>query len=501
MRQNTLTKLVISSAMVLMISTTSFAQYEGAEAPPEKWAKGFNSIKTEDSKALLSVLAGPSFAGRGTGQVGYIKAAHFVAGKLAEYGFEPIGDDGSYFQHFPMPRTVVSAEKSSVTVEEVEIKVGPEIGFTTYAGNKNISGEVVFINVKGKDSVLEEDLDLKEKIVILQSEDTSTRFDRAFFQKRVGALIKIVPGSAQSGPASRRAGRTVVMQISAKSASALAEKCGVDDVVTKTKSEDGVTVVTTKKDMKIELVTASNPMRIPNVVGWYEGSDPKLKHEHIVIGAHLDHLGKRTNGLYPGADDNGSGSTALLQIARAIHLNPVKPKRSILYIAFGAEELGLVGSRYYCKNAIKPLEDCICMLNIDMIGRNEESKTDKPEDNVRTIHLVQSKVGSMELHNHVLEANKHVKLEFEYDEERRVAGRSDQMSFANAGIPVTFLFGGFSPYYHQTTDNLEGINFEKIAAAAKLNYLCTMQAAEHGRYKMNSKEEAKAIREKARAGQ
>ena len=103
-------------------------------------------------------------------------------------------------------------------------------------------------------------------------------------------------------------------------------------------------------------VCPARPVAVPNVVGWLEGSDPKLKHEYITIGAHLDHLGKRGNDIYYGADDNGSGSTAILMLARALSKNPVRPKRSVMIISFAAEELGLIGSKHYCEHTLKPLD-------------------------------------------------------------------------------------------------------------------------------------------------
>lgn len=129
----------------------------------------------------------------------------------------------------------------------------------------------------------------------------------------------------------------------------------------------------------------------------------------------------------------------------------------------------------------------ICMLNIDMIGRNEESASEPASENMNTIHLVGSKDHSMPFHEVTEEANKSVGFVFEYDEEDRVDGRSDHASFSEKGIPVTFLFGGFSPYYHKPTDTMDGINFSKIANAARLDYLVLMMASEHGRFPLDAK--------------
>jgi Zn-dependent M28 family amino/carboxypeptidase len=217
-----------------------------------------------------------------------------------------------------------------------------------------------------------------------------------------------------------------------------------------------------------------------------EGSDPKLKNEYIVIGSHLDHLGIRGGQVYPGADDNGSGSTAVLSIAKAMAMNAERPKRSVLFIWFAAEEIGLVGSRHYCKNPTKPVEDMICMFNIDMVGRNEETKDETSEENEGHIHLVGSQKGETDLHKLIFEANKSVGFEFEFDEEQRVFSRSDQINFYRLGVPVAFLFGGFHPDYHQPSDQHAKINFKKIAAAAKLYYLAIHLASEHGRFKLKT---------------
>ena len=127
------------------------------------------------------------------------------------------------------------------------------------------------------------------------------------------------------------------------------------------------------------------------------------------------------------------------------------------------------------------------MLNIDMIGRNEETPEEPAANNLNTIHLVGSKDHSIQLHQMVEKANESVGFVFEYDEEDRVDGRSDHASFSEKGIPVTFLFGGFSPHYHQTSDTMDGINFSKIANAARLNYLVLMLASEHGRFQLDAK--------------
>jgi Zn-dependent M28 family amino/carboxypeptidase len=228
--------------------------------------------------------------------------------------------------------------------------------------------------------------------------------------------------------------------------------------------------------LTIEAGLKSSIINVPNVVGMLEGSDPDLKHEHIGIGSHLDHMGKRGDTIYYGADDDGSGSTAVLLTAEALVKSDVKPKRSIVFMCFAAEEIGLVGSRYYTENPLLPLDDMVCLLQMDMVGRNEETADEPASENVETIHLVGSKRISMDLHGLTISSNRHLGFEFEYDQES-VYSRSDHANFARKGVPITFLFSGFHPDYHQPTDTIEKINFEKLTNSAKLNYLVAIQAA------------------------
>ena len=237
------------------------------------------------------------------------------------------------------------------------------------------------------------------------------------------------------------------------------------------------------QEISIRMRYREEQAAVPNVVAWLEGSDPDLKNEYVVLGSHLDHLGIRGGQVYPGADDNGSGSTAVLSIAKAFALNPVRPKRSVLFIWFAAEEIGLVGSKHYCDNPTKPLEDMICMFNIDMVGRNEETKDETSEENEGSIHLVGSQKGETDIHDIVLKANESVGFRFELDEED-VWNRSDQINFFQKGVPVSFLFGGFHPDYHRPSDKVGDINFKKLVSAAKLYYLAVNLASEHGPFEM-----------------
>jgi Zn-dependent M28 family amino/carboxypeptidase len=147
-----------------------------------------------------------------------------------------------------------------------------------------------------------------------------------------------------------------------------------------------------------------------------------------------------------------------------------------MFLFFTGEEMGLLGARHYTNNPIFPLEKTTCLLQLDMVGRNEETATDKPEDNIDTIHLVGSKRISMELHEKIIDLNKYVNLVFEYDQED-VYTRSDHYMFAQKGVPIAFLFSGFHPDYHRPTDTPDKINYDKLVSAARLFYVVADAAA------------------------
>jgi Peptidase family M28 len=459
-------------------------------APPEDLKTGFESITPEQAELWLKTLAGPGFAGRGTGQAGYMKAAHWVAGKVAEFGLEPVGNDGTYFQLMPLTSRGADLAACKLTGPDgFELTVDGNLGFDRFSGEAEIEGEAVFVTFSGEPLALPEGINLRDKVIVWKADDSVTaRAARLIAMARPAASLRVVPGAPATNPQTLFPGRRTRSTglsgtIRESAAMEMAAALGAGEFPAQ--AGEGATGAETGKKIRLEILFRDEVTGAPNVCAFLEGSDPALKHEYVVIGAHLDHLGQRGDEIYPGADDNGSGSTAILSIARAMALNPVKPQRSVLFIWFTAEEVGLVGSGYYVSNPRLPLENMICMFNIDMVGRNEDQGTgDAAADNEGHIHLVGSQRGDNALHELILRANQHTALTFEFDEEG-VWNRSDQINFYNAGVPVAFLFGGFHPDYHQTGDKPEKINFTKVATAAKLFYVSVFFAAEHGRFAPN----------------
>ena len=489
---------ILASLVLWTVSPlrSALAQYEGAESPPEQIREGFESIRDDQAEEWLSVLASAEFAGRGTGQPGYAKAAQWVADRLAGFGWAPIGDDGTYFQNVPLTRITPDAQASSITgPNDLKISGEKDLGFTNHVSGPAVTGKVVFVNARGADQKLSADLALKGKLVVFVEKDTGSTVIRAIMKKQPAAIIRVTQDKPTSrtrfvsGKPSSRQGRIDAV-VSEQAAQKLAEAVGAAAELVKPREETGLKIEEVDAELTVELKLSEQPLKTPNVVAWFEGSDPEVKHEYVTIGAHLDHLGERRGEVYLGADDNASGTTAILQIAEAISKNPVKPRRSVLFIAFAAEELGLLGSRHYCEHPLKPIKDMICMLNLDMVARNEENDKETAEENEDTMHLVGTKKIAIGLHETALEANRHVNFKLEFDAEK-VFNRSDHASFHRKGVPVVFIFCGFGTRYHRTTDTLEDINYHKLASAARLGYVTLMKTTDHGHYERQPETSAK----------
>lgn len=223
------------------------------------------------------------------------------------------------------------------------------------------------------------------------------------------------------------------------------------------------------------------PRASENVIAYIKGSEKP--EEIIVISAHLDHVGMDNEGnVFNGADDDGSGTVAIMEIAQAFQ-KAVKdgkgPKRSILFLHVTGEEIGLYGSRYYTENPLFPLENTVCNLNIDMIGRIDPEK----KENTNYIYLIGSNKISQELQDISAEVNeKYTQLELDYkyddpDDPNRFYYRSDHYNFAKNNVPIIFYFNGVHEDYHKITDTPDKIEYDLMAERAKLIFLTAWEVA------------------------
>lgn len=216
-----------------------------------------------------------------------------------------------------------------------------------------------------------------------------------------------------------------------------------------------------------------------NILAFIEGSEKP--DEIIVVSAHYDHVGTKNGVVYNGADDDGSGTVAVMQIAKAFQSAKKKgkgPKRSVLFLHVTGEEHGLFGSSYYSENPVFPLENTVADLNIDMIGRDDAANRGK-----NYVYVIGSEMLSSELKIINEAANKkthHLELNYKYDDPKdpdRLYYRSDHYNFAKHGIPVAFYFDGIHEDYHQPTDDVEKIDFNLFQKRTQLIFATAWELA------------------------
>jgi hypothetical protein len=474
-------RLALASLFVLATTGTLVAsQWAGTLPPPTNAVEGFRAISESDAKRHLEYLAGPETEGRGSGQPGFQKAADYMAARFKEYGLKPGGENGTYFQYGSLYRGTL--ESGSLKSGGMEIPVGPDLNFGEVYGDANVSGRVVLLRVRDKLGDLPNGVNLRGAIVLLSGPgvDASIRTDVRIQDPAMILTVRpTVPKLAASVRQREPSRWRIQGSLSEQGLQRIAKAAGTDLPDTLSKPVEVIELGDGVAAFKVN----AGEVKVPNVVGILPGTDASLGEEHVAIGAHLDHLGTDGTTTHWGADDDGSGSTALLEVAKAFSVNPVKPRRTIVFMAFYGEEMGLLGSKLYASQPTLPLSKMVAELQMDMVGRNsygaqngDKNRIDKEEENRDTMRLVGSKRISTELHEAVLEANKHVGFRFLYDGED-VYERSDHYSFASKGVPIAFLFDGFTPDYHEPTDTVDKINFTKLTNAAKLFFLTAFDIA------------------------
>lgn len=467
------------------------AQYPGSSPIPAKYKKGVNAIQIADATTHLTYLA-TQCEGRGSGQPGFQKAAEYVAAQFKASGLKPVGDNGTYFQNVPFYRSGVVPGDSYVVTEDGRTKIvgTTNISFGRLGADTDKAAPVIFLRANGADAKLENADPLDGKIVIVSNSADSKALRRQIVLAQTIAVIYVkddLPPSLGTVSLRKGGGNTSLGSITVtKSAGRRLSEAlmGDSDAVDWSKTAaNACELIPAKGNLRVVTKLEEGTLGVPNVVGLLEGSDPKLKTELVGIGAHLDHLGKSGDVVYPGADDDGSGSTAVIEIAHAMKVSGVKPRRSILFMTFCGEEMGLIGSGYYSDHPIFPHEKMVAELQMDMVGRDSDGvqngdvkRVDKLAENIDTIRLVGSKRISMDLDKVIEDDNKTIGFKFKWDAED-VYTRSDHYNFAKHGIPIAFLFDGFHPDYHRPTDTVDKIDFVKLTNAAKLYYMVALDVA------------------------
>lgn len=495
----------------IAVTATTFAQ---SDAISKKYAQ---EINVESATKHLTILASDEFEGRDTGKPGGHKAAQYIADEFKKLGLEaPV--NGSYFQ--PVDLIETSLKVSEFAINNKSYQVG-EGYYMTATGEQTITAdEIVFIGYGISDENYNDlkNIDIENKVVLLINEGEPVNADGTYYvsgtkevsawstqrNKRIQSVASLNPkliiaASSQIDSFLERFGDRLnrprlmlredykeapnspaVAHVNFTLANELLKGKKIEDLQAKINKSGKPQSTVIKSLFKTSYGIKTSDVKSDNVLGYLEGSD--LKEEVVVISAHYDHVGIQNGEIYNGADDDGSGTTGVIEVAQAFVKSKKDgngPRRSILFLLVTAEEKGLMGSDYYTRNPIFPLENTVTDLNIDMIGR-----VDPPhEDNPNYIYLIGSDKLSSELHAISEKANQQftkLNLDYKYNDPNdpeRIYYRSDHYNFAKHGIPVIFYFNGVHEDYHKPTDTVDKINFELLVKRAKLVFHTAWEVA------------------------
>jgi Peptidase family M28/PA domain len=502
-----------------------------AQTPRARLVPGLDAIKAPNLRADLTFLSSDALEGRMSLERGSEVALQWIAAEFAKSALKPVAGD-SYLQPVPLIEYKMDREQTFLKLRaqggEQTFRAPDATG--NYPNDGVYKGRVVFAGFGITAPELRYDdysgIDARGKIVLVfnhepQEDDANSIFNgkgntryanaraKMTIARQHGAVALLIapdpnhkPGrergpldASGSGGANLRTPRPTqaiadedsipVFNVNAAIAERLLAATG------KTPSELQTSIDSTLKpasaplgddEAELRIATASRKRALSyNVAGIVEGSDPQLRNETVLFSGHYDHDGLRIDGaIYHGADDNGSGTVGVVALARAFALNPVKPKRSLLFIVFAAEERGLLGSYYYAAHPLRPLATTRAQINFDMIGRDEKDSAQThglieiAPDTSNEVNIVGTKY-SPDYRAVVEKENERVglRLNYKWDDDTvlNVLFRSDQYPLLMHDIPAMWWFTGFHPDYHQVTDTAEKINYAKMEKILKLAYL------------------------------
>ncbi len=477
--------VLVCSLVVSAVGSLSAAEQLSADL-----RKALNSIQPMEAYSYCKILSSEKFAGRLTGHEGYTAAARWAAAKFKEWGLRPLGGESGYLQPYPSPYVIIDQAEMTLLLEEKsegskesevkKVKLEPEKEFLPllFSDSGDNTAEVAFAGwgISAPDLGYDDyaELDVAGKFVLC-FRGTPDRADRRYephdhhrarmrTAKAKGAVGLIyIYDEIASNPNGDWIEGFLPAEVSTKVADMILE-------------EKGTTAAELRKDLstykrplsfrlraKARLKVEARPFPDGigyNVLGYVEGSDAKLRQECLVIGGHFDHNGLHMGLLFPGADDNASGSAAVMEIAEAFAKLGKKPKRSVVFALFGGEEKGLQGSSYFVEHIPPAFSQVDAMFNFDMVGEGDRAGIGYSGD-------------FPELKTLVEEADRHVgTLRGAYPIRGVGVRGSDHAPFYQKGIPcVSFHSNGPHLHYHQTGDTIYRINPDIIADVAKLAFL------------------------------
>jgi len=461
-------------------------------------------ISADDLRSFLEVIASDSLEGRETGRIGQKKAAAFIENHFRALSLEP-PSHGGYIQYTPLSaranggRNFTMGTKNFVFMRDYFYEkanrdtsylfnilyfAGYGIGSKKYNDYKKlkINNGVVMIldgtpvSKKNKQEVEQcSDLACKAKVaaskgaklLLIITNSLDSVFERSLYNSQEQIKTEI--------PYAFITYETALTWFPEK------DKQDLEKAIRKARSGKPASEFI-KADLQFNFVSNTNSIMGENIVGLLEGTDKK--DEVIVLTAHYDHLGIRDSLLYPGADDDASGTSAVMEMAKIFSEAAAeghRPRRSILFMTVSGEEKGLLGSKYYVKRPVIPLERTIMNLNTDMIGRIDDKHDSL---GVRDyVYIIGSDKLSTTLHTVNEKANADfTKLELDYtynrpDDPNRYYYRSDHYNFAKNNIPVIFYFNGSHADYHRPSDTIDKIQFDLLAKRTQLIFLTAWELA------------------------
>ena len=472
------------------------------EVPKE----GVVSITPQEMKAHVYYLASDAMKGRNTPSPELDTCAAYIAREFASYGLKPVGANKFYYQPFNVLKASLS-EPNSFTLTTAKGDTSYEIknDFVPLhlTANRKITAPIIFagygITAPEYNYDDYQNINAKGKIVLIftnepQENDSTSVFDGAKDTDHSKLMIKVEnamdhgavglvlvstpihrfrrppnpwPSLMRSAPEDaipltleeKADKRIVSVRIGKKLADDLLAGTGYTYEQIHQKIDK--TLVPQSFDISgktITMETELNAERFPtqNVVGFWEGSDPILKNEIVVIGAHYDHVGVANDSVYNGADDNASGTAGVMEVAEAFTKCKTHPRRSVLFMTFAGEEKGLFGSRYYTDDPIFPIENVAAMLNMDMISRNDTNEV-----------AIIGSMSSPDLKAINEKCDKSIGMKLDYDQDRFFL-QSDHYSFYRKNIPVLFYFSKDTPDLHRPSDDTEKIIPEKMSRIGRL---------------------------------
>ena len=477
---------------LLLFSNISFAQ---TKKQIEKFAE---TITPADLKTKLTVIASREMEGRETATTGQKKAAAYIENYFKQLGLEPGTTDG-YQMHYPVYQDSITGADLEINGKKFSVNTDFSYSFFSLNAGEWNADSIVFVGFGIKDSTQDDyaGLDVKGKWVLVleglakdinkptDSVKYNFRSPGSFYQKAIAArnngaagILIVEKDFPKKSSAATKGNMYLKKQNASKnnpivfvSPKVAAKILGITkDNFTGLKD---IPLKTYPTQFLYSIQSKTLNLQSSNVIGILPGTDKK--DEYVFLTAHYDHLGKRDSVIWYGADDDGSGTTSILELAEAFTQAKKKgfgPRRTIVFMTVSGEEKGLWGSEYYTDHPVFPLDKTSVDLNIDMVGRLDPKRTEG--DSTNYVYTIGEDKLSSDLLK-ISDSINHTYLNMELDrrfndpkDPNRFYYRSDHFNFAKNGVPVIFYFNGTHADYHQPTDTVDKINFDVMAKRVKL---------------------------------